>query len=350
MAMAVVVCGRSLRDPMFAGCALYFRQASHHKILSDKKPFPPLNNRMSLPIGNPAENHTLQGMECYMRPLALSTFAFAVALATPYALAQISMLENTALNTAPEVRNADGFAGSGAFVTVPPRPLGGARIYRPFSSLGFATRFGLAGTGFDVATPLAKRLNVRAGTDFFSYTTNFQEQGVNVGINLHLRSGHAALDWFPFGGQFRLSPQLVLGNNNRVVGTAVIPSGSTVTLNGQNYISSYTDPLHGSGRIDFRKVSPGLSLGFGNLIPRTHSRFSFPIEIGFYYAGQPGLQVAFTGSACDPNYPPSIGCQSVDSNLGFQQNLVAFKARNDHNLSYASLFPILSTGFGFRFW
>jgi hypothetical protein len=216
--------------------------------------------------------------------------------------------------------------------------------------LGFATRFGLAGTGFDVATPVATKFNLRVGTDFFNYRTTFQEEGANVGINFHLRSAHAALDWFPFGGHLRLSPQLLFGNNNRVLATAVIPSGSTITLNGQNYISSYTDPLRGSGRIDFHKVSPGLSLGFGNLIPRTRSRFSVPVEIGFYYAGQPSLQVAFTGTACDPNYAPSVGCESVDSDPSFQQNLAAFKARNDHNLSYASFFPIFSLGFGCRFW
>jgi hypothetical protein len=282
--------------------------------------------------------------------LALSAFTITLALATPHAFAQTSVLENTALNTVPEPLHADSFGSSGAFVTVPPRPLRATQTYAPFSSVGFATRFGLAGTGFDVATPVATRFNLRAGSDFFTYTSTFQEQGANVGIDLHLRSSHVALDWFPFGRRLRLSPQLVFGNNNRVLATAVIPSGSTVSLSGQNYISSYTDPLRGSGRIDFRKVSPGLSFGFGNLVPRDRSRFSIPIEMGFYYAGQPTLQVAFTGSACDPNYPPSVGCQSVDQDSGFQQSLTAFKVRNDHNLSYASFFPIFSLGFGYRFW
>jgi hypothetical protein len=287
-----------------------------------------------------------------MKPynFALSAFTLAITLATPLAFAQTTALDNIAVNDAAGPLHADSFASSGAFVTAPPRPLGATRTYRPFSSLGVASRVGFAGTGFDVATPLATRFNLRAGTDFFNYTTSFQEQGANVGINLHLRSGHAALDWFPLGGQFRVSPQLVFGNNNRILATAVIPSGSTITLNGENYISSYTDPLRGSGRIDFRKVSPGLGLGFGNLIPRTRSRFSVPVEIGFYYAGQPSLQVAFTGSACDPNYPPSVGCASVDQDPGFQQNLAAFKVRNDHNLSYASFVPIFSLGFGYRFW
>lgn len=274
-----------------------------------------------------------------------------ITLATTGALAQKSTFEDAALNSSaaglPTDNNSD---TSATYLVVPPHPRAVAGSYRPFSALGLAARVGVGGAGFDIATPLARKLNLRTGTDFFSYAASFQEEGANVGINLHLRSSHVAADWFPFGGRFRLSPQLVVGNNNRILATAVIPSGTTLTLNGQDYISSYSDPLHGSGRIDFRKVSPGLSFGFGNLIPRDHSHFSVPVEAGFYYVGQPQLQVAFTGSACDPNYPPSVGCESVNQDSSFQQSLVAFKARNDHNLSYASFFPIFSIGVGYRFW
>jgi hypothetical protein len=220
---------------------------------------------------------------------------------------------------------------------------------RPFSRVGFDAHVGIGGVGFDVASPLSRKFNLRSGADFFSYNASFQEQGADITADLRLRSGHASLDWFPFGGRFRLSPLLVYGNNNRVIATALVPSGSTITLNGQDYISSYTDPLHGSGSIDFRKISPGFSLGFGNIIPRNKSHFSIPVEAGFYYVGQPGLKVAFTGSACDPTQPAAIGCESVDSDAGFQQNLAAFTARNNHNLSYASFFPILTLGFGYRF-
>jgi hypothetical protein len=120
-------------------------------------------------------------------------------------------------------------------------------------------------------------------------------------------------------------------------------------LNGQDYISSFTDPLHGGGSVDFRKASPGFTLGMGNVIPRTGNHLSIPIEAGFYYVGQPGLKVNFTGSACDPTQPPAIGCESVNQDPGFQQNLAAFIARNNHNLSYASFFPVFSVGFGYAF-
>jgi hypothetical protein len=224
-----------------------------------------------------------------------------------------------------------------------------SKPFHPFSKIGIASHAGLAGVGFDIATPLARNFNLRTGSDFFGYSTTFEEQGANVAINLHMQSGHASLEWFPFGGRFRLSPTMVFANNNRVQAKALIPSGSTITLNGQNYISGIADPLHGNGVVTFRRVSPGLTLGFGNLIPRTRAHFSVPVEAGFYYAGQPGLKVSFSGSACDPTQPPSIGCQSVTQDAAFQQSLAAFIARNNHNLSYASFFPIFSVGFGYAF-
>ena len=247
--------------------------------------------------------------------------------------------------------SGDGGSSSAAagYVKIPPSNSAIPKPFRPFSRIGVASRMGLGGMGFDVATPLSRTFNVRAGSDFFNYGTSFQEQGANLGVNIHMQSGHASLDWFPFGRNFRLSSLVVFANNNRALATALIPSGSNVTLNGQNYISSPTDPLHGSGSVTFRKVSPGLTLGFGDIVPRTKKRVSIPLEAGFYYVGQPDLKVNFSGSGCDPTQPPAIGCQSVSLDRGFQQNLAAFTARANHNLSYASFFPIFSVGFGYSF-
>jgi hypothetical protein len=221
--------------------------------------------------------------------------------------------------------------------------------FHPPTRVGVDAQAGLGGIGFEVALPLFRKFNVRAGSNFFGYSTTFQEQGANVAANLRLRSGHASLDWFPFRGRFRLSPLVVFANNNRVQASALIPPGSTITLDGSDYISSSTDPLHGGGSIDFRRVSPGFTLGWGNIISRKHGHFSFPLEAGFYYVGQPGLKVSFTGSACEPAVPQSIGCMRVNEDPAFQQDLAAFIARTRHNLSYASYFPIFSLGVGYAF-
>jgi len=217
-----------------------------------------------------------------------------------------------------------------------------------FRDVGIYQRVGTGGIGLDIATAISQKLNIRVGADFFSYTTSFQDQGANVNLRLKLLSGHAALDWFPFSGRFRVSPLVVFGNNTRIRGTVLVPAGSTITLAGGDYTSSHQDPLHGSATIDVARVSPGLSVGLGNMVPRARGRLSFPFEAGFYYAGQPRLKVNFSGSACDPSEPEAIGCQSVSEDPGFQRDLRAFTARNANNLSYASLVPIVSVGCSWR--
>lgn len=223
-----------------------------------------------------------------------------------------------------------------------------ARV-RPFSTVGVEAVLGVGGLGADFAVPVAQKFNLRAGGTYFNYGMAFQEQGANIQATLTLRSGHASMDWFPFGGSFRLSPLVVFANNNGARGTALVPAGSSITLSGGDYSSSESDPLHGSASVNFRKVAPGFSLGFGNIVPRTHRHFSFPTEAGFYYVAQPGLKVAFTGSACDATQPAATGCEAVAQDAGFKASLAGFLARNQHNLSYASFFPIVSSGVGFRF-
>jgi hypothetical protein len=219
----------------------------------------------------------------------------------------------------------------------------------PFSRVGIGFYAGLGGAGVDVVTPLARKFNVRAGAEYFSYSTTFRDQGADVAVQLRMQSGHASLDWLNFGGGIRLSPVVVFNNDNRAQATALVPPGNTVTLNGQDYVSSTTDPLHGAGSFDFHKVSPGFTLGWGNIVSRSGSRFSFPVEAGFYYVGQPGLKVSFTGSACDPTPPAATGCEPVDQDAGFQQSLAQFIARNNHNLTYATFLPIFCFGFGYSF-
>ena len=286
-----------------------------------------------------------------LRTCLRSTLIFSVLTLTSRVFAQ-QLIDPTPIGHTVSADTAPASSSSqpAPAAAVPPPAITKPQNFHPFSQIGFATHAGLGGIGFDLATPLTRKLNLRAGVNFFSYATNFQEQGANIRANLQMLSSHASLDWFPFRGHFHLGPQIVFANNNHFLATAIVPPGSTISLNGQEYISSPTDPLRGSGRIEFRKIAPGFSLGFGDIIPRGKSGISIPVEFGFYYVGQPSLQVGFTGSACDPRVPSSVGCQSVDQDPGFQQNLAAFIARNNHNLSYASFFPIFSIGFAYNLW
>ncbi len=216
-------------------------------------------------------------------------------------------------------------------------------------SIGVDVHMGLNGVGGDIALPVTRHFSVRAGGEYFHYTDQFTEQGANVDASLRLGNGKAALDWYPFRNGFRVSPQVVFAIQTQASATVLVPPGQTISLNNSNYVSSTTDPLHGNGLVTTRKSAPGISVGWGNISPRGNGHLTFPVELGFYYIGQPNLQVSFTGSACDPTVPATIGCQSVDQDPSFQASLKAFITRNQHNLSYASFFPIASFGLGYRF-
>jgi hypothetical protein len=52
------------------------------------------------------------------------------------------------------------------------------------------------------------------------------------------------------------------------------------------------------------------TVGWGNLVPRNHRRFSLPVEFGFIYTGAPRTALSLQGSACDPS---EVNCLDVNS-------------------------------------
>jgi hypothetical protein len=206
----------------------------------------------------------------------------------------------------------------------------------------------VGGIGFDVATPLARKFNLRGTGYFFRYNATITENYVTYGGDLQLASGGLTLDWYPFGGRFRLSGGVVAYNGNELTGSATLKPDQSFTLNGNTYYSSATDPLHASASLQLgNKAAPAFSFGWGNIVPRkVNKHFSVPVEIGFAYVGYPHVDLGFTGSTCN-----SIGtaCQTVGDNPMFQEDLAAQKNKYRDDLSAFRFLPILSIGFGYKF-
>jgi hypothetical protein len=213
-------------------------------------------------------------------------------------------------------------------------------------AIGAEVHVGLNGVGMDFALPVARKWNVRVGGQYLQYTGHFTEEGAQIDADLHVGGGKAGIDWFPFNNGFHVSPQVFFAIQTQVHATVLVPSGTEVTLNGNDYISSPSDPLHGQATVTTRKTAPGLAIGWGNISPRGGAHWSFPVEVGFYYIGQPDLNVTFDGSACARDLS---GCQKVTTDPDFQRDLKRFIDRNNHNLSYASFFPVAQVGVGYRF-
>jgi len=272
----------------------------------------------------------------------LSLASLVVCLSVPLAFGQ----QNSSSLIDPAVLAGGGAPDSGgsAGVMAPPsasRPLA-------FRQVAIGAKIGLLGAGVEMATPLSYHLNLRAGGNFFSYSDTLTSDGINYNANLYFRSGEASVDWFPWARAFHISPGALLYNGNRVTANASVPAGQTFTLNDTTYTSSSSDPVTGTGRLTLSKAAPKLTVGWGNLIPRSGRHFSVPFEIGAAYIGDPKVTINLAGTACY-TYEGAPYCSNVATNSMIQANLAAQQQKIAKDADDARFFPILSTGFAYRF-
>jgi hypothetical protein len=217
---------------------------------------------------------------------------------------------------------------------------------KPFTRFAIGTKLGTFGWGGQIATPLTRRLTLRGGADFFNFGYGLTNDGTNYYASMHLKSGTAQVDVFPFRhSSFFISPGVLIFKSN-VAATMNIPAGSTFTENNTDYTSDPADPVNGNGAVTFgRSIMPALTVGFGNMITRRESKhWSAPFEIGAAYTGHYTLGVNLTGSACQAGQ----GCGSVND-PSIQANVVAETNKINEDLKRIQIYPIITTGVAYRF-
>jgi hypothetical protein len=214
----------------------------------------------------------------------------------------------------------------------------------PFSRIAFSFKTDTLGPGVELATPLSRRINLRATARVFNFHYPFAIDGIDYGAEFHFHSGQVAADWFPFHGDFHISPG-VLYFQNGMTATVSVPAGKPFSLGDTSYINSVDDPFHGSGTINYgRQMAPTLTIGMGNLISRTGRHFSVPFEVGVAYIGAAQMDVKIAGTACTYQ-----GCFNAATDSGTQSSLKQEVQDINTELAKFKIYPILSLGFGYRF-
>ena len=196
----------------------------------------------------------------------------------------------------------------------------------------------------EAAVSLTNRLNLRGGFNIFQYSRGFSHDGVAYKGQLDLPSGEAHLDCYPLGYAFHLSPGLLIYNGNGASATASVPGGSTFTLGGLTYTSDPTNPISGTGKVDFMKVAPTAMVGFGNLVPPTR-HFTFNVEIGAVFQGSARTKLNLAGNAC----PNGFNCVNAATDPTVQANIRAEQAKINNKLSPFQYYPAIAFGFAYRF-
>jgi len=231
---------------------------------------------------------------------------------------------------------------------------------RSFSRLALGADISPLGVGALAAINLTRHLDARVTGNYFKYSTTFNTNGFNVDANLHMASAGASVDYYPFHNGFRLSPGLLLYNQNRADANAPVTPGSSFTLNNMTFYAATPNPalgitaLSGTGTLGLHATRPAFTAttGWGSLIPRSGRHWAVPFEIGAAFTGTPTLNMKLTGWACYDQ------AQTLCTNVSDPSNPISVLIQNDlqtqlskwrSDLNPLKVYPIISTGIVFNF-
>lgn len=235
-------------------------------------------------------------------------------------------------------------------------PAGSLR-QEPFSRIGVGAGVSPLGIGANAAVVLTEYFDGRLTGNFFRFNNgHFEADGVNVTAGLHLASGAASLDFYPFNSPIRLSAGLMFYNTNHVSGTLRVASGTGFTLNGDSFFAGAagSTPLTGVAAIALHAIRPAptLTFGFGKFIPRSNRHWSTPAEFGVAFTGAPTVNVAMAGTVCSDPLLTTCGEISDTSNpvaAKFNSDLKAKLVTWRSNVGRVQIFPIFSYGVSYSF-
>lgn len=208
------------------------------------------------------------------------------------------------------------------------------------------------GIGGRVAVSLTDSLNLRAGASYFSFGMSRTQDQIPYTANVRLSSEQAQLDWYPFHGKFHVSPGVLFGNSNRILGDATVPAGKSFTLNGVTYYSGAADPIHASGFVRFARTSPTLTVGWGNWIRHPEQRkgrghWTFPFEMGVAFSDNPKTDLNFSGIVCTDSGQQF--CENIATDQAVQQNVDSERRKLQNDANWARFYPIIAGGVVYRF-
>lgn len=223
----------------------------------------------------------------------------------------------------------------------------------PFSRFAIAGGISDMGVNMQAAVNLSNHLNLRSSGNFFNYEDrNISTNGFTVDGKMNFATAGMQMDYFPWARHgFRISPGVLVNNRNALSATMLAQGGTSFTLNNTTYYSSPSHPVAGIANLGLHTQNPApmMTLGWGNMIPRNGGHWSFPVEVGAAYTGQPALNIALTsGQVCaDPQ--GTVNCQNVVGNSDVNNNLQAQIAKYRQDLNPLRFYPIVSFGASYSF-
>jgi hypothetical protein len=159
------------------------------------------------------------------------------------------------------------------------------------SGWAFSAKAGTLGVGADLSRSIVPRvLNFRVGMSAFSYSTGFDEKGINYQGKLKLGAVPIALDLFPFKNWFRIGGGVAV-NLNEVTATGQPTGANTIRIGDVEYSAQTIGQL--AAKLKFKRTAPYFGIGFNNPIKRK-GHWGFFTDLGILYHGIPAVTLTTT--------------------------------------------------------
>lgn len=256
----------------------------------------------------------------------------------PFAATSGSVPEPAPLNAPPAASSRGGVAPS-ASVSFP-----------PFSRLALSGGISPLGIGVSATTNITRHFNLRGTGNVFNYTVrNISTEGFNVTAELNLATAGASIDYYPFHNGFRLSPGVQFYNQNRAKVLFLAPSGTAFTLNNTTFFSaSGANAVQGRGAFGLGNGSPAFTAttGWGNTIPASGHRWTFPLEVGVAFIQDPTVSLTLSGEVCNAQ---GLQCQNVATDATAQADLAQQVKKYQSDVNPLKTYPIVSFGVAYNF-
>jgi hypothetical protein len=202
------------------------------------------------------------------------------------------------------------------------------------AELAITGDIGTTGLGLHLSLPVQPNLNARIGFGYLNHSYTGSTDTVDYDFKLKLKTMDALLDWFPTGGQFRVSGGIVY-NGNKIDAAGKSNSNGTYTLNGRTYTAADAGRL--DGKIDFRKAVPYLGIGWGNAVAKDKG-WGMSSDFGVLFQGSPNTSLTNSGCTAGQATCARLATDVAAENVKLADEVSSFKA-----------YPVLRVGISRKF-
>lgn len=198
-----------------------------------------------------------------------------------------------------------------------------------FNELAIAAKAGTLGLGGDLTTDIIPQVNLRAGVQWLGFGFDAQFADIDYDVDLDFLNPLVLVDWYPFGGSFRISGGVLFNGSDIQLEAR---SGQSIEIDGTTYSAAEIGTLRGD--VEYRSVAPYIGIGWGNQLDEG-GHWGLATDLGVAFTGSPGIDLSATGPiASDPTFRARLAGEEKD----IQDELDVFR-----------IYPILSISLFYRF-